>query len=223
MLESLVEWTMPAAYVTQYTGRAASPRRCPPRFCRPLRRLSGGRRQQRQPGRPERRAVASAVPGRPGAAWLAEDPRFSTNERRLANREVLEPLIESLLADQTRASVEARLTRADVPFGTVNDMDDVLRHPQLEARGRWFDIPSPSGTLRAFHHPLNIEGIPRPALRRARPGRAHAGNVLAEPRTQRQDDDCGGTASAGERRKSPVVGYRAVAAPRAESRGGWLP
>jgi itaconate CoA-transferase len=94
---------------------------------------------------------------------LADDPRFVTNERRLANREELESLIESLLANDTRDAVEARLTQADVPFGTVNELADVLRHPQLEARGRWFDVPSQVGDVRAFHHPLNIVGLPRPA------------------------------------------------------------
>ena len=39
----------------------------------------------------------------------------------------------------------------------------MLRHPQLAARDRWFDISSPVGELRAFHHPMNIIGLPRPA------------------------------------------------------------
>jgi crotonobetainyl-CoA:carnitine CoA-transferase CaiB-like acyl-CoA transferase len=94
---------------------------------------------------------------------LADDPRFVTNERRLANRAELEPLIETLLAQDTRESAEARLVEADVPFGTVNDLFHVLAHPQLAARGRWFDIPSPVGELRAFHHPMNISGLDRPS------------------------------------------------------------
>jgi itaconate CoA-transferase len=67
------------------------------------------------------------------------------------------------LADDTREAVESRLTQADVPFGTVNDLDGVLKHPQLAARGRWFEIDSPVGAVLALHHPLNIEGMPRPA------------------------------------------------------------
>jgi crotonobetainyl-CoA:carnitine CoA-transferase CaiB-like acyl-CoA transferase len=110
---------------------------------------------------------------------LADDPRFATNELRLANRAELEPLLESLLADDTRAAVESRLTQADVPFGTVNEMADVLHHPQLDARGRWFDIPSPVGDLRALHHPMNIAGLPRPAGAVPRLGE-HTAEVLAE-------------------------------------------
>ena len=94
---------------------------------------------------------------------LADDPRFAGNELRLVNRDELEPLIEASLAEDTRASVEARLVEADVPFGSVNELRDVLEHPQLAARQRWFAIPSPVGELRAFHHPLNISGLSRPA------------------------------------------------------------
>jgi itaconate CoA-transferase len=94
---------------------------------------------------------------------LADDPRFATNEARLRNRTELEPLIESLLADCTRSEVEARLSEADVPFGSVNDLQRVLAHPQLQARGRWFEVPSPVGDLKALHHPFNIDGIERPA------------------------------------------------------------
>jgi crotonobetainyl-CoA:carnitine CoA-transferase CaiB-like acyl-CoA transferase len=72
-------------------------------------------------------------------------------------------MIETLLAQDTRESAEARLVEADVPFGTVNDLFHVLAHPQLAARGRWFDIPSPVGELRAFHHPMNIGGLDRPS------------------------------------------------------------
>jgi crotonobetainyl-CoA:carnitine CoA-transferase CaiB-like acyl-CoA transferase len=110
---------------------------------------------------------------------LADDPRFVSNELRLKHRDELEPLIESLLADATRSSVEARLIDADVPFGTVNRVQDVADHPQLAARGRWFDIDSPVGELRAFHHPMNIVGLARPAMRVPALGE-HTREVLEE-------------------------------------------
>jgi itaconate CoA-transferase len=163
MLESLVEWLMPAAYVTEYTGR--SPARAGGRhgFIVPYGAYAVGDGSSvnlavQNDG--QWRRLCAVVLGQPD---LADDPRFLTNERRLANRAVLEPLIESLLAHDTRATVEARLSQADVPFGTVNDIQTVLHHPQLEARHRWFQIPSPAGPLRALHHPLNIQNLPRPA------------------------------------------------------------
>jgi itaconate CoA-transferase len=163
MLESLVEWLMPAAYVTEYTGRAPARSGARHGFIVPYGGYAVGDGSSvnlavQNDG--QWRRLCAIVLRRPE---LADDPRFVTNQLRLANREQLEPLIESLLADDTRESAEARLTQADVPFGTVNDILSVLRHPQLAARERWFDIPSPAGPLRALHHPLNITNLPRPA------------------------------------------------------------
>ncbi|MDQ6669389.1 MAG: CoA transferase [Chloroflexota bacterium] len=179
MLESLVEWVMPSAYVAAYTGR--SPAR------------AGSRHSSIVPYGAYRVGDGSSVnlAVQNDGQWrrlcaivlrrvdLADDPQFASNELRLRNRDVLEPLIESMLAEDTRETAEARLAEADVPFGTVNDIQSVLRHPQLEARERWFDIPSPAGTLRALHHPLNIAGLARPAG--AVPGLGeHTQEILAE-------------------------------------------
>ena len=88
-------------------------------------------------------------------------------------------MIESLLAADTLSEVEARLVEADIPFGTVNEMAQVLAHPQLAARGRWFDIASPVGDLKAFHHPMNISGLDRPAAAVPALGE-HTAEILAE-------------------------------------------
>jgi itaconate CoA-transferase len=163
MLESLVEWVTPAAYVAKYTGRAPARAGARHNFIVPYGGYQvggGGSVNLAVQNDGQWRRLCEIVLRRPD---LADDPRFVSNERRLANREELEPLIESLLADDTREAVESCLTQADVPFGTVNDLDGVLKHPQLAARGRWFEIDSPVGAVLALHHPLNIEGMPRPA------------------------------------------------------------
>ncbi|MBV9582919.1 MAG: CoA transferase [Chloroflexi bacterium] len=179
MLEALVEWTMPAAYVTQYTGRAPERAGTRHNFVVPYgsyRVGDGSSVNLAVQNDGQWRRLCATVLRRP---QLADDPRFVTNELRLKHREVLEPLVESLLADDTRASVESRLAEADVPFGTVNTVSDVLSHPQLAARERWFDIGSPVGELRAFHHPMNIVGLERPAMRVPALGE-HTEEVLRE-------------------------------------------
>jgi crotonobetainyl-CoA:carnitine CoA-transferase CaiB-like acyl-CoA transferase len=163
MLEALVEWVMPAAYVTQYTGQPPARAGARHGFIVPYgsyRVGDGSSVNLAVQNDGQWRRLCEIVLRR---SELADDPRFVTNERRLANRAELEPLIETLLAQDTRESAEARLVEADVPFGTVNDLFHVLAHPQLAARGRWFDIPSPVGELRAFHHPMNIGGLDRPS------------------------------------------------------------
>jgi itaconate CoA-transferase len=179
MLEALVEWVMPAAYVAQYTGRPPSRAGARSNFIVPYggyRVGDGGSVNLAVQNDGQWRRLCDIVLQQPA---LADDARFVTNELRLANRDALESLIEALLAGDTRVAVEARLTQADVPFGTVNELGDVLRHPQLEARERWFDVPSEVGDLRAFHHPMNIVGLPRPAAGVPSLGE-HTAEVLAE-------------------------------------------
>ncbi len=179
MLESLVEWIMPAAYVARYTGRPPARAGVRHSLIVPYggyRVGDGSSVNLAVQNEGQWRRLCNIVLERPA---LADDPRFATNELRLANRAELEPLIESILAAHTRESAEARLTQADVPFGTINQLDDVLRHPQLEARGRWFNIPSSVGDLQALHHPLNIAGMPRLAGRIPELGQ-HTQEVLAE-------------------------------------------
>lgn len=103
------------------------------------------------------------------APALADDERFSTNARRLANREVLEALIAVRFRDHTAAEVLEWLEAADIPTGTVNDVAGVARHPQLAARGRWTTVTSPGGEIPALIPPHNLQGVaaamgPVPAL-----------------------------------------------------------
>src|SRR5215208_6720956 len=94
---------------------------------------------------------------------LADDPRFATNEARVRNRVELEPLIEEIFGQEDRAAVVARLAEADVPFGSLNEVNDLVEHPQLAARDRWLEVDSPVGPLRALAHPLNLSDLPQRA------------------------------------------------------------
>jgi crotonobetainyl-CoA:carnitine CoA-transferase CaiB-like acyl-CoA transferase len=179
MLESLVEWLTPSLYITEYTGQPPARAGARHNMIVPYggyRVGDGSSVNLAVQNEGQWRRLCEVVLRR---ADLADDPRFCSNERRLANRDVLEPLIEELLANDTRPEVEQRLAEADVPFGAVNQMVEVLSHPQLAARGRWFDIPSAVGPLRGLHHPFNIEGLPRPAGRVPELGE-HTAEVLAE-------------------------------------------
>lgn len=161
MLDCVAEWMVVPAYYQRYTGQ-------PPA-------RSGARHNTLVPYGPYRVADGLAVnlAIQTEAQWdrlcrqvlerpdLAEDSRYRTSELRVRNRSVLEPLIESLLANQTRTNVEARLQAADVPFGSLNTVADLLNHAQLEARNRWFSVDTPSGPALALEHPLNIAGLPR--------------------------------------------------------------
>ncbi len=163
MLESLVEWTMAAGYVTLYTGKP--PARAAARHSfivpyGPYRVGDGGFVNLAVQNEGQWRRLCAIALGRPD---VADDPRYASNELRLRNRDTLEPLIEASWSSLTRPEVEAKLEQADVPFGNLNEMSDVVHHPQLDARERWFEVDSPAGPMRALHHPMNLADLPRPA------------------------------------------------------------
>ncbi|HEX4743730.1 MAG TPA: CaiB/BaiF CoA-transferase family protein [Candidatus Limnocylindria bacterium] len=93
---------------------------------------------------------------------LADDPRFATNELRVRSRETLEPLIEEAFLPLPRRVAEERLAEGDVPFAARSTVADLVAHPQLEARGRWAEVATPGGAVRAIVPPFNIGGSPPP-------------------------------------------------------------
>jgi crotonobetainyl-CoA:carnitine CoA-transferase CaiB-like acyl-CoA transferase len=117
MLESLVEWTMAAGYTALYAGRTSARVAARHSFIVPYGayRVGDGSRVNVAVQNNGQWCRLCAVGLR--SPTLAEDPRFRTTELRLLNRGELEPLIEQLWEGETRASVEARLAEADVPFG----------------------------------------------------------------------------------------------------------
>jgi len=98
----------------------------------------------------EWQAFCKEVLQQPG---LAADPRFHTSSRRQENRGALREIILARFAGMTAAEVLAALDTAQIASAHVNDMAGVWAHPQLAARGRWVDIDSPAGPIRAQKPP----------------------------------------------------------------------
>ena len=156
MLDCLAEWMSYPAYFQIYGGAP------------PLR--TGMRHSTIAPYGPYRCAdglVTLAVQNERQWAALCElvlerpeliaDPRFATNEFRSAARSELEAIIEEVFAPLGRRDVEARLEAADVPFGSLNTVGDLVAHPQLASR--WVEVDSPGGRVRALVPPFNIGGV----------------------------------------------------------------
>jgi len=100
-------------------------------------------------------------------ASLAQNPLFMSNSKRVENRDVLRQLIVDALSDLSIEQVVARLESAQIANARVNQMKDVWAHPQLHARQRWVDVPSPVGKLSTLKPPATnqsfearIEAIP---------------------------------------------------------------
>jgi crotonobetainyl-CoA:carnitine CoA-transferase CaiB-like acyl-CoA transferase len=91
---------------------------------------------------------------------LAADPRYTGNEKRLTNRLDLEPQIDAALMRFSVEEAEARLEAAQVPYGRMNDVSDVLQHPQVLSRGRLIETGLPGGqSADLLRMPFNIEGL----------------------------------------------------------------
>ena len=101
------------------------------------------------------RALCLDVLERPG---LHDDDRFVTNEGRVRERDELEAELEQELSKRSAAEWIERLRAAGVPCGAVNDLRDVLAHPQLEHNGLVAEVGSPEGPLPAVGSPFLVNG-----------------------------------------------------------------
>ncbi len=98
---------------------------------------------------------------------LASDERFASNARRVAHREALRAIILATFAELTADDVVQRLEQAQIANARVNDMHGVWAHPQLKARGRWTEVPTPQGPIPALLPPgraqadgVRMDGVP---------------------------------------------------------------
>ena len=94
-----------------------------------------------------------------GREETAEDERFSTNTRRVENREALHAEIDDVFSGLTSDEVIERLEAAGVANARMRSVRQFLDHPQLEARDRWRGFGSPAGPLRGLLPPATLEGV----------------------------------------------------------------
>ncbi|MGU3495392.1 CaiB/BaiF CoA transferase family protein [Xanthobacteraceae bacterium A53D] len=80
------------------------------------------------------------------APSLATDPRFNSNNQRVANRPELDVAINAVFSAHPRDVMVDRLEKARVAYGRVSTMDDVAAHPQ----NRYITVDTPSGPVRCL-------------------------------------------------------------------------
>jgi len=98
-----------------------------------------------------------------GAAELAADPRFVTNDARVRNRVELYRLLPDLTRRRTQAEWVAGLARLGVPCSPVNDVAQVFADPQVQARGMQIALPHPlagKGTVDLIGNPIKLSETP---------------------------------------------------------------
>ncbi|NQV58627.1 MAG: CoA transferase [Alphaproteobacteria bacterium] len=97
---------------------------------------------------------------------LLDDPRFATNNARIANSAAFKVTINETLSKRTRAEWNVLLSAVDVPNAPIQSLGEAIKHPQTIASGIMQD--SPDGSFRLFAMPLRFDGE-RPGFRRPAP------------------------------------------------------
>ena len=153
MLESMVEWM---SYPLYYAFDGATP---PPRAgaahatIYPYGPFPAGDGKTVMLGLQNERewvAFCQQVLRQPG---LATEERFASNSRRTAERQALRSIIVEAFAGLSTEQVIARLDEAQIANARMNDMQDVWNPPQLQARGRWTEVDTPTGPIPALLPP----------------------------------------------------------------------
>jgi len=112
---------------------------------------------------------------------LVEDDRFATNADRVANRDVLDPLLADEISAYSTAEVVARMEAEDVPVSRVRDMADVFDHPQVVARNMHQTVDHPdAGPIEMPGSPMHFSHTPTSIDRHPPRLGEHTDQILAE-------------------------------------------
>lgn len=96
-----------------------------------------------------------------GRGEWADDPRFSTNSARVANRATLVPMIRQVTVFKATAEWVAALEATGVPCGPVNDLAQVFDDPQVKARGLAINLEHAlAGALPQVASPIRLSETP---------------------------------------------------------------
>ncbi|WP_323173347.1 CaiB/BaiF CoA-transferase family protein [Natrialba sp. PRR66] len=90
---------------------------------------------------------------------LLTDDRFETNEDRIDNRDALESTIESLIESEPRDQWAKHLSESSIPWGDVNQLDDVLAHPQTEHLDLVKELKTDDGPVPYVDNPISFADL----------------------------------------------------------------
>lgn len=123
------------------------------------------------------RALCEII-GQPG---LADDERFASNAQRVANREILIPILEAAFAERDAAEWIQACEEAVIPSGLINSVEQVFDHPQTLANDMIVEVPHPTaGSVRLTGIPFELSRTPA-SVRTAPPTLGqHTDEVLGE-------------------------------------------
>jgi crotonobetainyl-CoA:carnitine CoA-transferase CaiB-like acyl-CoA transferase len=161
------------------TGRVPEPLGSAHRLTAPYQALRTGDGHITVGGNTERlwQRLCAAV-GRPE---LVDDPRFASNDDRMANRGELVQELEGALAARGTEDWVRELGDAGVPCGAIHDYRQVFDDPHTRAREMSVELEHPvEGTVRVLGIPVKLSDTPGAVRRPAPLLGEHTDEVLRE-------------------------------------------
>ncbi|KPK89673.1 MAG: carnitine dehydratase [Deltaproteobacteria bacterium SM23_61] len=96
-----------------------------------------------------------------GLIRLNQDADFSTNERRMANREKTNAIIQEKIGAQSREYWIEYLNRSGIPCGIIMNLSEVFNDPQVRHQQMVLEIDHPEyGRVRMTGFPVKLSSTP---------------------------------------------------------------
>lgn len=96
-----------------------------------------------------------------GQPESAHDPRYATTAARRQRRDEIAALIQGWTGSRSKAAVVETLSQAGVPCAPVNNVDEMVADPQIQAREMFVELEHPTyGPVKITGTPLKLSETP---------------------------------------------------------------
>lgn len=96
-----------------------------------------------------------------GHPELTDDPRFATNADRLANAKALIDILQAILLERSYEDWEQAMLAGGIPVGPINNIEQLVGHPQVAARGALVEMDHPrAGKVTITNVPMRLSKTP---------------------------------------------------------------
>lgn len=96
-----------------------------------------------------------------GRPELLEDPRYASTILRSRHRDTLIPALQETFLTKAYEEWEPLLLANDIPVGAINNLAQVVEHPQVKARGSLQEVNHPAvGPVRVVRSPVRLSKTP---------------------------------------------------------------
>jgi len=125
-----------------------------------------------------------------GDPELADDPRFATNDARVAHRDEFRARVEARLATATTEEWVRRLEKATIACGPIYEFDEVFADAQVQHLGLVTELEQPGcGRIRMLGFPVRGSEIDARVRRPAPALGEHTAEILGELGIDRREID----------------------------------